>query len=264
LPTQPPTAQRSAAGRQQRPAVVRTLQLLEEIAQEGAAMTLTDLARRLEMPQATVFRLCQKLEEEGYLAREGGSRRFSVGPRLLKLGLDAVRGAGPLHRRHAILSETVEAIGETCNVTTLVGREVLYLDRVETRWPLRLALEPGSRVPAHCTASGKLLLASLPKAQQQQLIAELALTPNTPNSITDPAALLKNLQKIAAQGYSTDDEEFLTGLIAVAVPIRDGASRTLAAIACHAPVARLSLEQAVAQLPLLRRAADRLAETFLK
>jgi IclR family transcriptional regulator, acetate operon repressor len=255
-------AQRSKAGQQQRPAIVRTLQLLEELARAGESVTLTELSRGMDMPQATVFRLCQRLLEEGYLTRDGDSRKYAVGARLMRLGLDVVRNSGPLNRRHAILSETVLAIGETCNITTLAGTEVLYLDRVETQWPLRLTLEPGSRVPMHCTASGKLLLAQMPRLAQQRMMKDLVLTPNTPNTITEGAALLRHLQKIIQQGFSTDNEEFLTGLVAVAVPIMDRNRKTFAAIACHAPVARLSLAQAVALAPLLKDAAARLAETF--
>ncbi len=254
--------QRSGAGQQQRPAIVRTLRLLEELARAGHASSLTELSRSLGMPQATIFRLCQRLEEEGYVTRSRDSRKYMIGVRLMRLGLDVVRSSGPLSRRHAILSETVHAIGETCNITTLVGTQVLYLDRVETQWPLRLTLEPGSRVPVHCTASGKLLLAQLPRAAQVKMIKNLVLTPNTPNTITQSPALLKHLQGIARQGYSTDNEEFLTGLVAVAVPILDRNQKTFAAIACHAPIARLSLDQAVALAPLLNKAAAKLAETF--
>jgi IclR family transcriptional regulator, acetate operon repressor len=255
-------AQRSKAGQKQRPAVLRTMQLLEKLAQTGRSVALTELARELEMPQATVFRLCQKLEAEGYIARHGETRKYALGARLMRLGLEIVRNGGPLDRRHAILSEIVRAIGETCNITALVGAEVLYLDRVETQWPLRLTLEPGSRVPMHCTASGKLLLALLPRPVQQRILKDLVLTPNTRNTFTDRVALMQDLQRIAERGYSTDNEEFLAGLVAVAVPIRDCHGRAFAAIACHGPVTRLPLAQAVELAPLLNDAAARLAETF--
>jgi IclR family transcriptional regulator, acetate operon repressor len=254
--------QRSAASRRSRQALTRALQLLEGVADAGGSAALIDLSRKLEMPQATVFRLCQKLEEEGYLTRDGGTRRYAMGARLLRLGLGIVRHGGALNRRHAILSALVEEIGETCNLTALSGAEVLYLDRVETRWPLRLALEPGSRVPLHCTASGKLLLALLPRVEQQKLLRDLPLTRITPNTITDAAALQRDLSVIAARGYSTDNEEFLTGLVAVAVPIRDRTGKAFAAIACHAPVVRLSLQNAVDLAPRLSSAAERLADTF--
>lgn len=258
----PPAGQRSAAGSQSRQAASRTLQLLEAIAAAGATATLVALARATGMPQATAFRLCQKLEEEGYLTRDGGSRRYAIGSRLMRLGLDIARNSGAVSGRHAILSALVESVGETCNLTTLVGTEVMYLDRVETRWPLRLALEPGSRVPLHCTASGKLLLAAMGRAERQALLKGLDLGANTPRTITDRAALEKDLQRIARQGYSTDNEEFITGLVAVAVPIRGRDGAVFAAVACHAPIARLTHEAAIGLVPRLQQAAARLAETF--
>ena len=211
---------------------------------------------------ATAFRLCRRLEKAGYLVRDGGSRRYTVGARLMRLGLDIVLSSGTISARHAILAELVEKIGETCNLTTLAGTEILYLDRVETRWPLRIALEPGSRVPLHCTASGKLFLSLMPPPIQERALGALTLTAHTPNTIVDLRRLRKELPSIARSGFSTDNEEFLAGLIAVAVPIVDRKGKTLAAVACHAPVARLELKQAVALVPVLRAAASRLTETF--
>jgi DNA-binding IclR family transcriptional regulator len=139
---------------------------------------------------------------------------------------------------------------------------VIYLDRVEARWPLRLHLEPGSRVPLHCTASGKLFLAHLPAARRRGVLAALELSAFTPHTITDRAVLERELAAIAQTGHSMDREEFLLGLIAVAVPVKDSSGATLAALACHAPSARLSLERALGFLPILERAAHRLAETL--
>lgn len=254
--------QRSDAGRRSRPAVTRALQVLEALAATDGPASLTDVAKVLDLPQATAFRLCQRLEDEGYLTRDGSTRKYTIGARLMRLGLDIVRRSGALSSRHKILSELVDAIGETCNLTTLVGTEVLYLDRVETRWPLRLALEPGSRVPLHCTSSGKLLLASLPKPARQQLVKSLTLTANTPNTLTNRGDLERELQRIARRGFSTDNEEFLVGLIAVAVPIKDRRGKTFAAVACHAPIARLSLKEATALAPVLQAAAAKLAQSF--
>ncbi len=258
----PTSPQRVAAGQKNRPALTRALGLLEAVAAAGRPVALNELAAIQEVPIATAFRLCQRLEDAGYLVRDGGSRRYTVGVLLMRLGLDVVRTSGPSSSRHEILASLVESIGETCNLTTLVGTEVLYLDRVETRWPLRLALEPGSRVPLHCTASGKLLLAAMPKETQERVLATLQLTANTSNTIIDPRLLRRDLQRITKRGFSTDNEEFLAGLIAVAVPICDRKGRPFAAVACHAPVARLDLRQAIALVPRLQDAAARLAPTF--
>lgn len=254
--------QRTQAGKRSRPSVARAVGLIEAVAAAGRPATLKELASTQDIPQTTAFRLCQRLEDAGYLVRDSGSRRYDVGVRLMRLGLDIVRNSGPTSARRAILTEVVDAIEETCNLTTLVGTEVLYLDRVETRWPLRVALEPGSRVPLHCTASGKLLLSSMPKATQERVLNTLELAPYTPRTIVDSGLLRKDLQRIAKRGFSTDNEEFLAGLVAVAVPIRDRKGRAFAAIACHAPVARLDLKQAIALVPRLQLAAAKLALTF--
>jgi IclR family transcriptional regulator, acetate operon repressor len=161
--------------------------------------------------------------------------------------------------RHAVLSALVEAVGETCNFTTLDGSQVLYLDRVEARWPLRLTLDVGAHVPLHCTASGKLFLATLPGARREALLAQLALPAMTPHTLTDRDALAAECQAITERGYSADREEFIAGLVAVAVPVFDEQGAVRAALAVHAPSARMSLVQMVERLPALRDAAQRMA-----
>ena len=157
-----------------------------------------------------------------------------------------------------MLAALVSQVGETCNFTTLDGTQVLYLDRVEAHWPLRLTLDVGSHVPLHCTASGKLFLAQMPQAARDALIAQLPMPRMTRNTIVSAKSLRAECDRIAEQGYSCDREEFITGLIAVAVPVHgdDGAAR--AAIAVHAPVARMTLDGAVEQLPALEAAAKRM------
>jgi len=242
-------------------AVGRGLDLIDAVAAAGRALTIAELCGLLDLPKPTVHRLCQRLAAGGYLAREPGGTHYSVGPRLLRLALNVQKGgAGP--ERRAILQSVVDAVGETCNFTALAGDEVIYLDRVEARWPLRLHLEPGSRVPMHCTASGKLLLAFLPATRRARILKSLDLSPFTPNTIVAPAAFDAELAAIAAQGYSLDREEFLLGLTAIAVPVRDADGVVVAAIACHAPSVRFSLARAVECLATFQEAAARMAATL--
>lgn len=179
----------------------------------------------------------------------------------MRMGLKVVR-FGVSTQRHAILQELVETIGETCNFTTLAGHEVLYLDRVELRWPLRLHFESGSRVPIHCTASGKLFLAMLGAAERRRVLEAITLSPYTTFTIVARGAFDAELAQIAAQSYSLDRQEFLLGLIAIAVPVTGADGAVVAAVACHALSARLSLKQAQAHLPHLREAARRLSDTL--
>jgi DNA-binding IclR family transcriptional regulator len=147
-------------------------------------------------------------------------------------------------------------VQETCNFTTLDGAEVLYLDRVEARWPLRLTLDVGAHVPIHCTASGKLFLAHLPPPQAEEIIGRAPLVEYTRNTIRTAARLRRECDAIRVAGYSTDREEFIAGLIAVAVPVFDADHVLRAAIALHAPTARMKLEHAIQRLPRLLRAAE--------
>ena len=233
----------------------RSLRLLALLANEGRALSLADLAARLALPKGTAHRICTQLLSSGFLARDVGERSFIVGPALRRLAFDTLNHGSVRGLRHEVLAALVAQVGETCNFTTLDGTQVLYLDRVEAQWPLRLTLDVGSHVPLHCTASGKMFLAQMPRAARDALIAQLPLPRMTRNTIVSAKGLRAECDRIAEQGHSTDREEFIAGLIAVAVPVRaeDGANR--AAIAVHAPVARMKLEDAVAQLDALKAAA---------
>jgi IclR family acetate operon transcriptional repressor len=237
----------------------RSLRLLSLLAQEGRALSLAELSVRLGLPKVTTHRLCAQLLDGGYLARDVDERCFAVGPALRKLAFDTLNHGVVRGLRHEVLAALVTKVGETCNFTTLDGTQVLYIDRVEAQWPLRLTLDVGSHVPLHCTASGKLFLAEMPAAEREVLIARLPLTRMTRQTITSAKALQAECAAIAAQGHSADREEFIAGLIAVAVPVRDASGRTRAAIALHAPSARLSLAEAQRQLPALRAAATQMA-----
>jgi DNA-binding IclR family transcriptional regulator len=165
--------------------------------------------------------------------------------------------------RHQILERIVRDLGESCNLTVLDGGEVMYLDRVEAMAPLRVAFQKGSRVPAHCSASGKMFLAMMPPAKREKLLKTLALDRYTPNTLIDPAALAEELARIRRQGYALDDEEFLSGLFCIAVPITDKIRREcVAALALQGPVVRLSRKNAADRLPVLQTAANALAATL--
>ena len=236
----------------------RSLRLLALLAGEGRALSLAELAVRLGLPKATAHRLCTQLLEMGFLARDVDERSFAVGSALRQLAFDTLNHGVERGLRHEVLAALVTQVGETCNFTTLDGARVLYVDRVEAQWPLRLTLDIGSHVPLHCTASGKLLLAHLPLAQRDALIDPLPMMRMTRHTITSARGLKAECDAIAAQGHACDREEFMAGLIAVAVPVRNAAGRVRAAVALHAPTARMSLRQAQAKLPAMRAAAERM------
>jgi DNA-binding IclR family transcriptional regulator len=124
-----------------------------------------------------------------------------------------------------------------------------------------MTLTSGSHVPLHCTASGKLLLALLPKATRERLTAQIPLNRYTESTITDAKRFGAELARIRANRYATDNEEFHAGLVCVAVPVA-GKKRACAALAVHAPVSRMPLERALSYLPVLRKAASAMSTTL--
>jgi IclR family acetate operon transcriptional repressor len=249
---------------QQTPAVSeRALQLLEIIAKAEHPPTLNDLTSRIELPKATTHRFVALLEKLGFAQRTLDGRHYQVGHRLTALAIDVMRNSLNQAPRRAILAALVGEIRETCNITVMDGSELLYLDRFESDWPLQIRLSVGSRVPLHCTASGKLFLSLSPPVMRQALLQSYPLRQYTAHTITDQAALEAELEKISQTEVGTDNEEFIDGMAAAAVPVLDRRGRICATVAVHGPTGRLPLSRAIALAPALKQAADQIAETFL-
>ena len=236
----------------------RSLAVLAMLSHTGEPMALADLVHVLGLPKGTLHRICGQLLESGFLARDVNENHFVVGPALRKLALDTLNHGTLRGLRHAVLTDLVEQVAETCNFTTLDGAEVLYLDRVEAAWPWRLTLEVGAHVPLHCTASGKLFLALMDGKSRDALLSTLTLKRMTDHTIVTPQALRTECEEIAMRGHAFDREEFVAGLIAAAVPVRDSHGQIRAALAVHAPTTRMSMDDLMARLPALEVAAVRM------
>jgi DNA-binding IclR family transcriptional regulator len=242
---------------------IRALEILEAAVAAGRPLGVADFTAATGLPKATVHRLCGLLEKEGFLAPDVATKGLTLGHRFRNLALGGIAVGGVGAYRHRILSELSYEIGETCNFNIPAGSEILYVDRVETKWPLRTQLPVGSRVPLHCTASGKLYLASLPAAQRRRLISAIELRPYTENTITNLETLETELETIRREKFSKDVSEFIDGMVAVAVGVTDARGRLAAIIACHAPDVRMNLERAVSYLPAMRRAAAALSADLM-
>ncbi|GAA4523195.1 IclR family transcriptional regulator [Amycolatopsis samaneae] len=236
---------------------LRLFALLELIAASDHQVSLPALVAETGLPKPTLHRMLQQLESAGLLLREADGRTYTTGARLHRLAENLLLNDSRNGGRHVILQHLVEELGESCNITALSRGEVVYLDRVETPEPLRFYLRPGSRVPVHCSASGKLFLAQMPAPQRRKLIGHTPLKRYTAKTITEPDALEAELDRIRAQGYAVDDEEFLPGLVCVAVTVpREDGGQPVLGVAVQAPVMRLSLDDVTTTLPALRAAAE--------
>jgi IclR family acetate operon transcriptional repressor len=233
--------------------------VLECVASAQRPLAISELATMLGVPKPTMHRIVRQLDAEGLLQREPHRRLYGPGPRLIGFALGAVRSSMRSAPRHAVLEALSQKVGETCNFGMIAGNAVLYLDRVEASWPFGLRFESGSRVPLHCTSVGKLLLSVLPRRRRDELIRAIPLARYTENTVTDPKKLHAELEDIRKRGYSIDNQEFLAGVVCVAVPVRDSKGVICAGVAMSAPHARMSVEEAISHLPALLEAAEQLA-----
>ncbi len=240
---------------------LKALSVLEALVRAGGPATLTELMQATGLPKPSLHRTLSLFEDAGYVQREPAGRAYAVGARLASLGLAILGNDAVAALRRTILRQLVADVGETCNLAMLWKGEVVYLDRVEADWALRLHLPVGSTVPVHCSASGKLLLALRPAAERDALVATLPLERFTERTITDRALMAKELDRIVAAGYALDNEEYVAGVACVAVPVRVG-GEAVAAVAVHAATARLPLQRAIEFVPRLNEAAQHIAATF--
>lgn len=243
-------------------AMGKAFSILEIVAEAGEPRTMAEIVRATGLTKPTAHRITTLLSDMGFIERDLHRRGYIEGPRLVRLARGTLRSAAPRSARHAILRSVADAVGETCNLCMLDGAEVVYLDRVEAKWPLGLRFEIGSRVPAHCTATGKLLLSLLPARDRAQMLMAMPLRRYTGRTITDRARLTEALETIVHTEIGTDEGEFLDGVICVAVPIIVETGDVVGALTVSAPEARVPLERAMKFVPAMRDAADKIATTY--
>jgi IclR family transcriptional regulator, acetate operon repressor len=241
---------------------LRALAVLEAIVADDHPASLSEVSERTRLPAPTVHRLLLQLQDAGWARREPGGKRFGIGARLSPLAMKALSHFGEAGVRRTILERLVKQTGETCNLAMIDRRRVVYVDRVEAGWPLRLTFRAGQRLPLHCTACGKLMLSLMTAARRARLLEHGDLERHTPNTITARAALETELKRIRTRRVGTDSEEFMDGLLCIAVPVPLEGGKSFAAVSLQAPIARMTLERAVAHVPALERAAADLAGTF--
>lgn len=219
--------------------VERALTLLRVLAREGPS-SLAALHQATGLSKTVVFRLLRTLEASGFVEQDGDNRRYQIGIGAFEVG-QAYPAAGPLIQLGLpILDALVEGSPHTAYIGVRDGFEVVYLATVYNRGPLRVHTPPGTRIPAHSTAFGKVLLAGLPEAEVVALATQFGLPALTPTTITDSDLLINHLRKVRKDGYANNNEEAHPGIGAIGAVIRDGRGM---------PVAALSLAYATSLMP---------------
>lgn len=239
--------------------VVRTARVLKAFADGQAEYGVNELARYLSLSPATVHRILAALCSEGLIEQDGVAGKYRLGTEALFLGL-----AGLNRRRMGaeclpLMRDLALRTGESVNLGVLRGEGVTYVHQVESPQPLRFARDVGTSIPLHCTALGKLLLAFLPAEQRRDLLNRISLTRYTPSTITDREALLRHLEQVRERGYAITDQEYISDLRGLAVPVRDYSGEVVAGFSTMGPSSRLSREKLEGFLPDVLGAAGRLS-----
>jgi len=218
--------------------VAKVLDLLEHVAAAGRPISVSELAVSTGFNVSTAHRLMQTLARRKYVEQDPSTRTYALGSRLLELGsaytgsLDLVGAARP--RMEALR----DLAGETVHLAILSERDVVEICTAGGRQAVTVSRGAGRRDPAHCTATGKVLLAELAPNELDRFFAMGPLSPLTPQSITDRDEFLAELQRARKVGYAIDDEELCEDVCCVGVPVRNRSGRTTAALSLAMPKAR--------------------------
>jgi IclR family transcriptional regulator, pca regulon regulatory protein len=238
----------------------RGLAILGCFTPEKPVQGIADIADDLGMSRSTTHRYVITLVALGYL-EQGASRKYRLGLRVTDLGMSALNSTGLREHSRPYLEDLRQRTSYTVNLAVLDGLEILYVDRARSfrrgQSKIDLGLALGSRLPAYCTAMGKLLLAHLPEPEQRELIAEMRLARRGPNTITSKKGLRLELERVREMGFAVNDEELAPGLHSISAPVRNDTREVIAAVNMAAHSSMISLGELVEHLgPHLITAAD--------
>lgn len=223
--------------------LARGLRLLTAFTPEQPALSLSALAQFMALDPATVLRFASTLEQLGYLRRDADTRAYWLTSRVLDLG----RAVDASHELRAVarpyLETLAERSGETVELAVRQAGQIVVVETIESRQRVAVRGWVGRQLPAYSTAQGKVLLAELPAGELASILDELKLEAFGPTTITNRAALEKELRRTSKRGYGLNNNEMALGIQAIAAPIRSRAGLVSAALGIAMPVGRMTLSE---------------------
>jgi IclR family KDG regulon transcriptional repressor len=236
-------------------AVERALQILSCFDDEHPERGVSEIALEVGLHKATAHRIMTTLLNYDYLERTGVEQKYRLGVHLADLGCKVIRRMDVRHEALPYMTQIVDQWDETCDLGLFDQGQVFYIEVIRGSHTLTIAAAVGQRLPAHCTASGKLFLAHLPPDELDALLSQ-PLAAYTDKTITEPDMLRQQLEAIRQQGYGCDDEEFEAGIRAVSAPIRNHEGNVVAAMSVPGPTSRMTLDRVAEIAEALKGAAQ--------
>jgi IclR family pca regulon transcriptional regulator len=233
--------------------LARGLTVVRALARPGSGSTLAEVAREAGFSRAATRRFLLTLQELGYVRGDG--RIFALTPRVLELGYAYLSALTLPELAQPHLEGLVQRVHESSSVSVLDGRDVVYVARVPTRRIMAVAISVGTRFPAHATSMGRVLLAGLPAPELRAVLGAGPFAQLTPRTVTRPADLEAEVERVRERGWALVDQELEEGLRSIAVPIRDAAGSVVAAMNCSSTARRPAEDMRRTLLPELQEAA---------
>ena len=234
--------------------VTKVLRILETLHEAPAGLQLKDVALQTSINKSTAYRFLAHLEHEGYVFRDV-TGAYAIGVRLARLASGTSYQTTLRKISRPILQQLWKATGETVNLAVMDGREVLYLDVMESSHTFRLVSQVGLRRPVYCTALGKVMLAFIPEEEQQYFFEGMTFERFTPHTLKGAAQLRKEFASIRQRGYSIDNEEAYLGSRCIGAPIFESSGKIAAALSVSGPTTRVTREKLTAFATAARNAA---------
>src|SRR5712672_1833165 len=232
----------------------RAVAILEEVARHRDGIGLADLSKRVGLHNSTTFHLAKTMVSLGYMRQERDSKRYRVGRPLFALAASALDEIEMVNLATPVLEDLSRETGESGHFAVRMGDSVVVIARTSGPGAFQLTDRVGVVRPAHCTALGKIILASLRPDQLDRFLQRVELKPSTEKSITDIAVLLREIEEIRESGIAFDDGEFNLEVRCVAVPVRDFTGQIIGALGISGPVWRLSIQALQSRAKMLQGA----------
>ena len=261
---QPPVANEAAEDKRSGgvQSLARAFSILEEVARSRDGINLADLSRKVGLHNSTTFHLVKTMVSLGYIRQIKDDKRYRIGRPLFALAANALDEIEMVSLATPVLEDLSRETGESGHFAVPMGDSVVVIARTAGAGAFQLTERVGVVRPAHCTALGKVILAAFKPEQLDGFLKRVELVPVTPNSITDAAALRKNIDDVRQSGIAFDDGEFNPEVRCIAVPVTDFTGKIMGAIGISGPIWRLNIQALQGRAKVVQAAARRLSAEF--
>jgi DNA-binding IclR family transcriptional regulator len=236
-------------------AVERALAMLEAVAQEPEGLSNAEISRKLQIPKSSASYILRTLEKQAYLNRDPQTGRYRVGLKILSLSRGALSGLDVREVALPVMRHLMHKTSLTCHLAILDGPDAVYIEKVEPEGFIRMDTWVGRRMRVHATSVGKSLVAYIPRPRLERILADRGMEKRTPKTITTVSRLLRELEKVRAEGYAVDDEENNMGARCVGAPVFNQGGSVEAALGLSGTINQVNAQTMPRILEALKDAA---------